>query len=122
MPDQAGDGGEVGAELAVEAVVDARQGRGDGVGGGRVFGGDVEQGGHRARVARISEGAGAREKSAGGGCRRWASDGRGVLDRALVADVPRVQRADGLEEQDVALLVCARVVLDAAGNDDELAL
>jgi hypothetical protein len=38
------------------------------------------------------------------------------------SNVPRVQRGGGLEEKDVSLFIGDRTMLDAARNDDELAL
>src|SRR5262245_58659705 len=52
---------------------------------------------------------------------RPGSDPVQLIDRALVADIPRVQRRGGLEEQHVGLLVGDRPVLDAVRHDEELA-
>ena len=50
------------------------------------------------------------------------SDPLGHLDRALIPHVARVQRRGRLEQEDVDLLVGYRAMLDAPGDDEELAL
>src|SRR3954471_20987148 len=55
-------------------------------------------------------------------CRSLISDAAENFARSLVAHVARVEDSLGLEEDDVRLLVRDGHVLDAARNNDELAL
>jgi hypothetical protein len=46
----------------------------------------------------------------------------GRVDGALVADVPRIESGDRLQQENVGLLRCHRLVLQALWNDEEFSL